>query len=733
MKVLLVDNYDSFTFNLYQQIARVGGLEPIVVKNDEVSLDEIRGMAPDAIVLSPGPGSPDRQRDFGICRDILEQLQVPTLGVCLGHQGIGHYCGARVVPAPEPMHGRLSRVTHSQASLLQGIPSPFSVVRYHSLILASELSPELEALAQSEDAVVMALRHRNKPFWGVQFHPESVCCEYGDQIIYNFLALAGAPQATSQVPSALDSARPQPTSPNRVKYRKLDFLVDAEDAFVNLYARKPLAFWLGSHRLETGRSRFIYMGAADTPGCEVVYYHVHGRQLQVQRNGQVHRYRRGLYDYLNERLASLKECSPELPFEFNCGYAGYFGYELKAESGIVNRHVSPHPDAALIFAARLVVFDQEERCTYLVAHCDGEQESADAEQWFDETEDRLRYAGRVHPPRQIRMAPGGYRLEQPMARYLKDIDVCLERIREGESYEVCLTNRVLCPATPDTLDLYRTLSVLNPAPYACYLKFDDFAVLSSSPEQFLRVDSSGRVSSKPIKGTVARHCDPELDRRARELLGKNEKDFSENLMIVDLLRNDLGRVCEIGSVEVSKLMDVEQYTTVYQLVSTVEGQLRSDKSTIDCLHAAFPGGSMTGAPKLRTLEIIDELEQGPRGVYSGCAGFLGLGGGADLNILIRTIVACAEGMTIGTGGAIVGLSDPVSEFDEILLKARAPITAIELAKTGAFPVAMPAIQGAPGERCADITPLLLRSSAEVRFLPALAPSTAVETSRGYSL
>ena len=269
--------------------------------------------------------------------------------------------------------------------------------------------------------------------------------------------------------------------------------------------------------------------------------------------------------------------------------------------------------------------------------------------------------------------------------YLANVETCKALLESGESYEICLTNTLALPAVRDTFELYRVLRRVNPAPYGAYLRMQEAAVLSSSPERFLRVTGDRTVEAKPIKGTARRDADRSADAAARDALARSPKDRAEHLMIVDLLRNDLGLVSQIGSVHVPTLMAVESFATVHQLVSTIRGRLRDDVDIADVIRATFPGGSMTGAPKLRTMEIIDALEGSARGVYSGALGYLALNGTADLSIVIRTIVATAAGASIGAGGAIVTSPTQTEEYDEMLLKAQPMLDAVSLSGRGREP------------------------------------------------
>jgi para-aminobenzoate synthetase len=694
MRTLLIDNYDSFTFNLFQLLAGVNREDPIVVRNDEASWAELEKLDFDNIVISPGPGRPEHSKDFGVCGDAIEAAAVPLLGVCLGHQGLAHFCGGTVVHAPEVMHGRLSAIFHDESLLYSGIPQGFQAVRYHSLCTAQPLPDCLEVTAWTRDGVVMGIAHRERPLWGVQFHPESICTNDGRQLAQNFRDLTE--RARGEIPSrprvrptgraeaaapTPDAAGAQPPQDLALEVRRLDRLYDPEQVFCHLFAHERHAFWLDSSKVSDARSRFSFMGASGGPLSSVVTYDVAAGEVRVARQESTDVHRESIFDYLDRELRRLGTVGDELPFDLTCGFVGYLGYELKADCEGNLPHRSTLPDAAFVFADRLVAFDHLEESTYVVCLTDRATAAA-GERWVDEVSRAL---DALPPLPALDIPPGGavdshveFRLSRPHDTYIDDIKRCKHYLTEGESYEICLTNKVWTDADVDPLRLYRILRHINPAPFSALLRFGDAAVVSSSPERFLKIDRDGWVEAKPIKGTCSRGHDPEEDRRLSEHLRTDEKSRAENLMITDLLRNDLGIVCEIGTVHVPHLMEVETYETVHQLVSTVAGHLRAELGAPDCIRACFPGGSMTGAPKKRTMEIIDELEKEPRGVYSGAIGYLGLSGAADLNIVIRTIVIDDGSTSIGTGGAIVMQSDPEDEYEEILLKAEAPMRAVML-------------------------------------------------------
>jgi para-aminobenzoate synthetase len=697
MRTLLVDNHDSYTFNVFHLLAAASGEEPVVVNNDAVSWRVLSRSDFDAIVLSPGPGRPERWHDFGVCRDILRYSEIPVLGICLGHQGIGNLLQGGVSTAPMAMHGRLSTVSHDGSGLFEGIPQDFSVVRYHSLAITSPMGPEGHETAWADDGVVMGIEHRTRPMWGVQFHPESVATEHGHAIAENFYAMAARHRRSRPRPAAPApaSAPAEPAAPSRpagsgelaLRVRSFEGEAPTEHLYERLFAEAENSFWLDSADAPTWLAQCSFLGTSAGPDRCLLEYDVDAGEVNVQRGGVQTVEHKSIFDLLNREMSRYAlEPPPGVDRGLLGGYVGYLGYECKADCGSTNVHSSDMPDAAMMLANRVVAVDHAARRTHLIALC--REEDPDAELWLEAAEALIVEALAEPPaPRPLDPSPdpGGqveFRCGRGRERYLADIARSQAELAAGESYEVCLTDQISTEASPDPFALYRQLRRSNPAPFAAFLRFGDRAVVSSSPERFLSVDRDRRVQARPIKGTVSRCEDPAQDAARRDELAQDEKTRAEHLMIVDLLRNDLGRVCDVDSVRVPDLMVVEPYATVHQVVSTITGRLEPGRSAVECVRACFPGGSMTGAPKERTMEIIDDLEAEARGVYSGAIGYFGLDGTTDLSIVIRTIVMRPGRTTIGAGGAIVMQSDPEEEFEEILLKARAPMAAIAETVTG---------------------------------------------------
>ncbi|MGW3323552.1 aminodeoxychorismate synthase component I [Streptomyces virginiae] len=690
MRTLLIDNYDSFTYNLFHQITEAGGREPEVVRNDDPRWSARLLADFDNVVVSPGPGTPLEARDLGISHEVLATTRLPALGICLGHQAIGALHGATVGRAPAPLHGRISRVRHDGKDLFAGLPSPMEVVRYHSLTV-TDLPPELEATAWTADGILMGLRHRSRPMWGVQFHPESICAEYGVELLRNFMdlsALAARPprriaaarpavrsevRQVAAVPAAPAPAPSAGTRRLRVLTHELPTGWDAERAYDLLFRRNPYSFWLDSSRPDATGGRFSIMGDASGPLARVARADVWSGTVRVDSASDTEIVSGPFLDWLDQDLRAIHADVPALPFDFALGWTGYLGYELKSECGGELVHRSEDPDAVMVFTDRALVLDHHTGTTHLLALADDgvEGSEATARHRLAELADRL-----AHLPPGTAPAPDGpvpmtgeIRLRHDRASYLGLIAAAHEEIAAGETYEVCLTNTAEVRGRLDPWAGYRRLRRTHPAPFGALLRFGGLSVLSTSPERFLRIDRDGLVESRPIKGTRPRGATPAEDAALVADLLTCEKDRAENLMIVDLVRNDLGRCAEPGSVEATDIFRVESFAGAHQLVSTVRARLRRDSSAVQCVRAAFPGGSMTGAPKVRTMRIIDRLEAGPRGVYSGALGYFSLSGAADLSIVIRTALVTEDKVRYGTGGAIIALSDAAAEFEETAVKA----------------------------------------------------------------
>ncbi len=420
-------------------------------------------------------------------------------------------------------------------------------------------------------------------------------------------------------------------------------------------ARHPFPFLLES----AGGGRYSFLGS--NPYAVLT---ARGELLSLWREGREKTFRQNPFEVVRELLAERKlENDKELPLPG--GAVGAWGYDLGRHLERLPRRAEDDlefPDLVLGFYDRVVTVDHRDRKAWIAEASDRRPARAIDPRTYDE-------AFGVAGPERRRGATF------TRERYLAAVARAKEYIAAGDVYQVNLSQRFHARSDRPAFEVYRALREASPAPYAAFLQFGRRAILSASPEQFLELRGRTLVT-RPIKGTRRRSDDPDLDERLRKELYTSPKDDAELAMIVDLERNDLGRVCEYGSVKVAAPKDLESHPTVHHLVATVEGRLRRGLGPVDVLRAAFPGGSITGAPKIRAMEIIDELEPTRRAFYTGAIGYLGFDGSMDLAIAIRSILADGPDFFFQAGGGIVHDSDPAEEYEETLAKAAAMARAL---------------------------------------------------------
>jgi para-aminobenzoate synthetase component 1 len=431
-------------------------------------------------------------------------------------------------------------------------------------------------------------------------------------------------------------------------------------ALFEAVADLPWAVFLDSGRHHPGQSRYDIIAAQ--PFIRLI---TRGNLTEIHTDG-IALSRDDPFALLKQYLEIDPALSCELPF---CGGAiGYFGYDLArriehlpARAAAVERI----PDMAIGIYDWAVVVDHLEQKSWLV----GQGRDPDTDIKWNALAARFTHPlpERARAPFRVTSSVTSSHTRDSYGRAFRRIH---QYIGDGDCYQVNLAQRFSAAASGDPWLAYQALRVINPAPFSAYLSTPYAQILSSSPERFLRVER-GAVQTKPIKGTRPRAGHSRLDAELAEQLRVSVKDRAENVMIVDLLRNDLSKNCQLGSVRVPRLFDIESYATVHHLVSTVTGRLRADRDAVDLLRGCFPGGSITGAPKLRAMQIIDEVERFRRGVYCGAIGYIGFDGGMDTNIAIRTLTVSHGAVRFWAGGGIVADSEVESEYQESFDKARA--------------------------------------------------------------
>ena len=454
--------------------------------------------------------------------------------------------------------------------------------------------------------------------------------------------------------------------------QELPYLEDSARLFDSL-AGRPWAMFLDSGRPFAGAGRFDVLVA--DPVATLV---THGGVSEIRRAGLVEHSAVDPFSLLRQLLADHRPAEmAAIAAPFVGGAVGYFGYDLARRIErlpAIAADADGLPDLAIGIYAWAVVVDHEERQARIV--------------WNDlpGAQPRAEVLARLNEP-------GGMAKRQPFtvcspvsvnltaADYRRAFDRIQVYIRDGDCYQVNLARRFTATADGDTWPAYLRLRSRNPSPFGAYLNLPFCSVLSASPERFLELHGD-RAETRPIKGTRPRDADPARDAALARELARSAKDRAENLMIVDLLRNDLGKSCVPGSITVPRLFEVEHHPTVHHLVSTVTGILRADCDAIDLLRGCFPGGSVTGAPKLRAMQVIEELEPHRRGIYCGSIGYIGFDGAMDTNIAIRTVVHSDGAARFWAGGGIVADSDCDAEYRETEDKAVALLGLLEAMRAG---------------------------------------------------
>jgi len=647
--ILVIDNHDSYTFNLVQALDALTGGRADVVPVDRFRLEDHETY--DAVVISPGPGDPGTLPEFAVCLELLRRRTRPVLGVCLGHQGMILAHGG-AVERVDPAHGVVDRLRHDGTGLFAGVGDGTPVVRYHSLA-GTRVPDALRVTATGRDDLVMAVEHASLPQWGVQFHPESILTADGPRMLANFLALSRVPVRAAALH---EDVAPAAAATAPVSFAGLDEYpawIEPDAVAPVLLAGRDRAFWLDSASARRWTGRFSVMGYLDETDRSVAAGPAGGAGTQresVPRGRFLARLRE-----LEAEGAGPSDGPPAIG-----GWVGVAGYET--QELLPDASDGSPADGFFLRVNRAVVWDHAERRLWL---------RADTPAGRDEVRTLLDAAAAHEPadPGPIAVAEASV---LPFPEYARAFDRLREALRAGDTYEAVLTFPVRVRSDADPLALYRALRRRNPSPYAGYLRHGDHVVLSTSPERLLHVTPDGTAQVRPIKGTLPRSADPQTDALNRWRLGSEDAFLRENLMIADLVRNDLGRVSRTGSVAVTQFLGVEPYATVFQLVTAVTSRLEDGVTPIDALRAVFPAGSMTGAPKMRTMELIREVEPAERGAYSGALGWFGPGG-AEFAVVIRTWAGARGEYRVGSGGALLIDATPENEYREALTKARAVI------------------------------------------------------------
>ena len=452
-------------------------------------------------------------------------------------------------------------------------------------------------------------------------------------------------------------------SPNQL-IAPLPYFADSAELF-SVCADQTWAVFLDSGFPHSHQGRYDIIAAE--PLCTLV---THGDITEITCNGATIKSTENPFDLVKQQLGQFPCFKLDDDLPFNGGAIGYFSYDLVRrleDLPTIAQDAEHIAEMAVGIYQWAVIVDHHQQKSYLVGQCEPQH-------WQDLIQQFSRLpVNQDHP---VFKVVGEIKSNMDKDAYVHAFNRIKHYLREGDCYQVNLAQRFVASCEGDPWVAYQTLRKLNAAPFSCYLNLPEVQILSSSPERFLKL-TNHMVETKPIKGTRPRKLDYADDQQQIKDLEASNKDRAENLMIVDLLRNDLSKTCKSGSVKVPMLFDVESYATVHHLVSTVTGILADNQHALDLLKSCFPGGSITGAPKIRSMEIIEELEPNRRGAYCGAIGYIGFNGNMDTNIAIRTLVHSENTIRFWAGGGIVNDSVAEDEYQEGFDKAAAMLDLLQ--------------------------------------------------------
>jgi anthranilate synthase component I len=462
-------------------------------------------------------------------------------------------------------------------------------------------------------------------------------------------------------------------------------LLTPVSAFLAIAAKEPHAFLLESVERGEQIGRYTFLGARP-----YMRLRARGAAIEIERGRQRERLEGNVFESVKQLLSDHKPAlSPGLP-PFTAGAVGYFAYDVVRQLEKIGEHAKDDlslPDCELMFFDRLLAFDHLRHQIHIVAAADVSRENPRAA--YDRAVRDIsalerKLAAGVRPAMWRKSAKGrSGKLKihggTSRAKFMRNVERCKEYIAAGDIFQVVISQRLDFVPGVEPFGLYRALRQINPSPYLYFLRMGEREILGSSPEMLVRV-SGKKLEYRPIAGTHPRGRDEAEDLRLEEQMRSDEKERAEHVMLVDLGRNDLGRVSEYGSVKVKDLMYVERYSHVMHLVSALEGRLRKDLSALDAFAACFPAGTLSGAPKVRAMQIIEELEPVRRGIYGGSVLYADFAGNLDSCIGIRTMLMQGKRAYLQAGAGIVADSDPAKEFQESMNKAQALIRAVEMAR-----------------------------------------------------